>query len=491
MIVPILLVLLPAFAAAFGRTAHKSPVTYTTSESFWFQQRQKHFVPSDTSTFPQRWFRSASSVNSSARVVPVFLYIGGEGPLSGAPGGIIADLAAQHGALILALEHRFYGVSVPNGNLRALNLLGRLTVENALADLAAFIKSYRANHTETASAPWIIVGGSYPGALSGWFKETYPDLVDGAWSSSGVVNAIYDFTQFDTSIATAAASYTPPATDPISCDQLFRAVTAAFVHLNANDPAAARRLFPGLRTDLIDPDFFYMLADASAMGVQYSSKIKTCDAIPISSAGTVLNAVASGSWTSSAEQAVSEVTVAFARWVSDFWGADFASGCFYDTECLKNPLPPSPAVAMARAWRWQKCTELAYLQSAPAQTASPAPIRASALTLDALVEQCQVVFGAEVVLNSTAAFNRRFGGPHPQGTNVFFVDASDDPWKEASVASAPVAGSHYAMIDCDNCGHCIDLGRTASSPPQLVAVQEQLGQWVARTFAQGVRARAQ
>jgi pimeloyl-ACP methyl ester carboxylesterase len=48
---------------------------------------------------------------------------------------------------------------------------------------------------------WIIIGGSYPGALSAWFKSKYPDHVVGAWSSSGVINAIEDFTGYDLDVA--------------------------------------------------------------------------------------------------------------------------------------------------------------------------------------------------------------------------------------------------------------------------------------------------
>lgn len=47
------------------------------------------------------------------------------------------------------------------------------------------------------ASQWITIGGSYSGALSAWFRLKYPHLTIGAVSSSGVVNAIYDFTAFD------------------------------------------------------------------------------------------------------------------------------------------------------------------------------------------------------------------------------------------------------------------------------------------------------
>lgn len=39
----------------------------------------------------------------------------------------------------------------------------------------------------------IVFGGSYAGALSAWMRYKYPDIIDGAHSSSGVITAITDF----------------------------------------------------------------------------------------------------------------------------------------------------------------------------------------------------------------------------------------------------------------------------------------------------------
>jgi dipeptidyl aminopeptidase/acylaminoacyl peptidase len=47
---------------------------------------------------------------------------------------------------------------------------------------------------------WLVIGGSYPGALSAWFKSLYPSHAKAAWSSSGVINAIENFENFDLDI---------------------------------------------------------------------------------------------------------------------------------------------------------------------------------------------------------------------------------------------------------------------------------------------------
>jgi hypothetical protein len=52
--------------------------------------------------------------------------------------------------------------------------------------------------------PWISVGGSYPGALSAWFRYKYPHLVIGSLASSAVVLAVEDFKDFDEQIYLSA-----------------------------------------------------------------------------------------------------------------------------------------------------------------------------------------------------------------------------------------------------------------------------------------------
>jgi len=80
-----------------------------------------------------------------------------------------------------------------------------LSSQQALADIAYFIDDMNARFQTTIGRKpdWLTIGGSYPGALSAWFKSQYPTHAIGAWSSSGVINAIEDFKTFDKQIYTA------------------------------------------------------------------------------------------------------------------------------------------------------------------------------------------------------------------------------------------------------------------------------------------------
>uniref|UniRef100_A0A3P8PKX4 Serine protease 16 n=1 Tax=Astatotilapia calliptera TaxID=8154 RepID=A0A3P8PKX4_ASTCA len=124
---------------------------------------------------------------------PVFLYIGGEGPLVeyDVLTGHHSDMAEEHGALLLALEHRFYGDSINPDGLKTENLAD-LSSQQALV-LTLYHQNFNLTHRNT----WISFGGSYSGALSAWFRGKFPNLVYGAVASSAPVKAKLDFSEYN------------------------------------------------------------------------------------------------------------------------------------------------------------------------------------------------------------------------------------------------------------------------------------------------------
>ena len=121
--------------------------------------------------------------------------------------GILQKLAEATNGVGVVLEHRYYGTSFPTPDLSTENLRF-LTTEQALADTVYFaqnvkfkgLEQYGANLT-APNAAYIAYGGSYAGAFVAFLRKTYPDIYYGAISSSGVVEAIWDYWQYYSPVA--------------------------------------------------------------------------------------------------------------------------------------------------------------------------------------------------------------------------------------------------------------------------------------------------
>lgn len=108
---------------------------------------------------------------------PVFLHLGGESSLG--PGSVMkghpAALAPTWGALVIGLEHRFYGLSVPAGGLNIVQLRF-LSSRHALADVASARLALSRVFNVSSSSPWICFGGSYAGSLAAWARLKVPGI---------------------------------------------------------------------------------------------------------------------------------------------------------------------------------------------------------------------------------------------------------------------------------------------------------------------------
>jgi len=398
------------------------------SKGYTLEVPLDHFDEATSGTFEDHYFLDDTYFDEKSG--PIFLEMGGEGGVGGAHAG---DLHKKHKAMALSVEHRFYGNSIPQKD-RSVKNLKYLTVQQNLADTAAiaeFVKGkYSGSHTV------INFGGSYSGATAAWFRMSYPNVTSGAISSSGVVNAILNFTDFDVQVAEALDKPTP------GCADLLRASTKALENRFAVSDAEKNRVKKELGaknligTKMGDPDFWYMVADGTAMADQYGSKAKLCDHLKLLPKAATDN------------ERVSNM----AKFLTTFWGKTFGQKCFYDSECIKTENGGS----MDRSWRWQKCTQLAFLQ--PGYQNS---LRSELLTLQDEIDQCTYVFGNDAIPADlgTTVFNKEFGGVTPgSGTlpasKIHFSDYSDDPWNRASVQHQISPSLPYCFLECDGCGHC-------------------------------------
>ena len=142
-----------------SRVLHSlSPHNVTLPNASFYNEALADHFDELLSQLPKRWSQRyyVDARFWCGRGCPIFLYIGGEGPQSPtSPRLFMWTLAERHGALMLALEHRFYGESRPAADM-SIESLALLTSTQALADLARFVsyvKAYDPSEPDDASTP--------------------------------------------------------------------------------------------------------------------------------------------------------------------------------------------------------------------------------------------------------------------------------------------------------------------------------------------------
>ncbi|GMH87700.1 hypothetical protein TL16_g10938 [Triparma laevis f. inornata] len=181
----------------------------------------------------------------------------------------------RNSAICVQIEHRFYGDSLPSSGGDNANFKEGLSVLQNLADTAAVLKRVQSDYSVSdLPRPVVNFGGSYSGATATWFRMAYPELTNGAISSSGVVNAVLEFTGFDNVVKSAIGTKCADDVDEVS-----RMVDTYFSNDQGNDIKMMFNSTNLIDTKLGDADFMYMLADGFSMIDQYGGKTELCDGV--------------------------------------------------------------------------------------------------------------------------------------------------------------------------------------------------------------------
>ncbi|KAI5448639.1 hypothetical protein KIW84_015877 [Lathyrus oleraceus] len=110
----------------------------------------------------------------------------------------MTDNATSFKALLVYIEHRYYGNSVPFGSeeeaFKNATTLGYLDSAQALVDYGDVVIHIQET-LQMQNSPIIVIGGSYGGMLASWFRLKYPHLAIGALASSAPILYIDDVVQ--------------------------------------------------------------------------------------------------------------------------------------------------------------------------------------------------------------------------------------------------------------------------------------------------------
>jgi len=429
----------------------------------WFTQNVDHFELANTKQFQQRYFVNDTFWKGPG--APIFLMIGGEGPLSAA---YVADhfvtgvWSQQFGAMVVALEHRFYGKSMPTPDSSAENLK-LLSSQQALHDLATF-RAFIASKYGAESSKWIAFGGSYSANLSAWARLKYPHLFHGSFASSGPVHALEHFYQYF-EVVEAALSPIVPKNSNRSCTTILRAATDAVEQLmqTSSGLAQLQTLFKTcspIKTEKDKAVFFEQITDPICGVVQYNKDNNGANAQDIE--------VMCDQFATSSDplQSLAQYVVA----------SNGGQCMVVDYHTYLNDLMPTSA---GRSWTYQTCTEFGYYQTGQSNARQPF---SSIISLDFFRGICKDVYGQDMPVSpNTALINTVFGSTDIRNvaSNTFFGDGTIDPWHALAVlpsSNAPgtqMLGSNSATVLITGTAHCADL--YAPSPrdlPELTAARK-------------------
>ncbi|KAK9728182.1 hypothetical protein K7432_001291 [Basidiobolus ranarum] len=393
----------------------------------WFDQKIDHFSHK-TSVFKQRYFLNSTYFKPGG---PVYLYSPGEGPARPVGGGQLRNLAQATNGLIVGLEHRYYGKSLPTAQ-STFEGMKYLTVNQGLADFANFIKKFKHNGVNSKTK-WALVGGSYAGGQASWGRQKYPELIHAALASSGPVQAQADFYEYDLTL-----------TEAIPCSKDLHRVTKYIDGIldkgNKKEILSLKTTF-GLQNITDNADFAFAYTDILAGLVQYykPAAIDPFDAFckPFKTAKSVQDKL-------------------------KVWGAYISNQVtgpdslhFYDYEGMNKNLAHDDT----KGWYWQTCIELGYFQTAP--RGSLPRVRSKHCDLKQQLKACEKIFGRKMTPN-IKKFNREHKGWHVRTSRIFYADGEIDPWRKLSVNSphAPKRQSKPSnpLAVIKKGSHCTDLG---------------------------------
>lgn len=412
--------------------------SFRVMEKGFFDQKLNSSDVTDTTTFKQRFFIDSKYAKDQSS--PVFYIICGEWNCAGTGSYTFVEaMAKKMQAHLVALEHRYYGESVPFTDLTTENLK-YLDLDSAIEDLARFQRHMM--ETRGFNGKWISFGGSYAGTLAAFYRLKHPELVVGSLASSAPVFAKAEFNEYDAHIAQVI--------NKSSCgDKVREAVAAIEKKLETPEGVeTTKKLFDS--SDIKETsDFLYVVADMLAAAVQYGRDKAFCDTLNASEDLVAGYAKAGVATLSSMGSRPVEISMQAAEKVSVTPDENF------------------------RQWMWQSCREFGWFQVANGTGASTS--RSSAIDLVYHENVCKRLY--QTPMTADGALNQEWYFPLFNATtsHIMFTNGGNDPWLRLSVVPGTEQSNQALdLFMMDGAAHCNDL-RATIQIPSVIAAQVTIG----------------
>ncbi|WOL00855.1 lysosomal Pro-X carboxypeptidase-like [Canna indica] len=440
----------------------------------YFTQTLDHFnyKPESYATFQQKYL--VNDTFWGGKGAPIFVYAGNEGSIEwfAQNTGFMFDVAPLFKAMLIFIEHRYYGESVPFGSEKAAysntSTLGYLSSTQALADYATLIIDLKKNLSSDDS-PVVAFGGSYGGMLAAWFRLKYPHVAIGALASSAPI------LQFDDIISPYTFNDIITNDYKSESESCYRTIKNSWKELEDvfNQPGGAEKLAKAFKIcngKVDDLESWIETAFVYGAMTDYptaSNFLTHLPAYPVKQMCKAIDNPTSGNDT-------------FARLygaMNIYYNYTGAAQCF--------DLNPSSEIGY-NGWGWQSCTEMVL----PTEGSSERSIfPAQTYNYTEYAESCQAYYG---ITPRPHWITTEFGGHHIDkvlkrfGSNIIFFNGLRDPWSGGGVLKSP--NPSLIAIVAPKGAHHVDLRfATKEDPIWLQKVREMeigiITKWLEEYYA--------
>lgn len=400
---------------------------------------------------------------------PIFVFIGGEGEESCTrltDKMYLYQLAQQHKALLVNVEHRFYGKSIPTPDTSTQNMK-YLSSSQALADLAriiAHIKSELGSEDSTV----ITVGGSYPGNLAAWFRLKYPSVTFGSIASSAPVTAKLNFQEYMDVVGQSIIHFSGQ-----KCFDAFQNAAEIISNL-------ALQGFGSGGMTLLETDF------------QTCSPIKTELDLAVLLSDLMGNVQGTVQYNNEHNGVLNVTDICktmlsttdnYANFVELQKQYRAANGQTCEDANWDDTVAVLKETGASRSWVYQTCNEFGYYQTADSTNQ---PFNTwKWLNLQFSRDMCAAAFDGWKSDPETDWINNNYGNIHIAGTNIIFPSGTIDPWHALGITNttASLPQNSEQPLYIEGTAHCNDLYAPANSDPASLTyartvIADTVDKWV-------------
>ncbi|XP_049744804.1 putative serine protease K12H4.7 [Elephas maximus indicus] len=433
-----------------------------------FRQKLDHFSKISSRLWPQRYFINDAFYKPGG---PVFLRIGGSRTVYESWISINntwVTYAERVGALLLLLEHRFYGHSQPTGDLSTPSL-HYLSSRQALADIANF-RTQIAEKMGLTENKWVAFGCSYAGSLAAWSRIKHPELFAAAVGSSAPIKAKANFYEYLEVVQRSLATHNR---------KCFQAVKEAFGEVRKM--LRSRKYHSKLEYDfrLCKPMKFYSAMDKAFFlellvfplksAVQNNRNEKNYKGEQLSfSMDELCVMMADISLGSPYYRYIRITHLLFKHEYSRCFPAHYRE----KLEVLLDSSIDHHNPTTDRQLFYQSCTEFGFFQTTDSKKQT-----FTGLPLSYFVQQCSDFFGPKFNHDSlntgVISTNAYYGGLNVTGSKIIFPNGSFDPWHPLGITKG--ISKDLPAVFIKGAVHCADMYEQKNTDSaELIQAREKI-----------------